>query len=233
MRSTALVAFLAIGSAGALSAAPALSGVQLRVVAPADLPRVAALQLDVFVPPPEAPALLPMLAQIFEANQRATRVGMRERLTAELETRLSKGSEMFLVETDAAEPATGLVEGGTYVEPGLPLLGTVDLSIQEMQLPTHGIAEGLYLSHMAVETSARRRGHGRRLLAAASESAASRGALGIYLHVERSNEAAIALYEQEGYVRQPESPMYVAFTRALNLEHREPLLFHKRLAEPE
>ena len=82
------------------------------------------------------------------------------------------------------------------------LLGTVDLSIQEMQLPTHAVAGGLYLSHMAVAETARRRGIARALLRAASACAESRSEDCIYLHVEPANEAAISLYESSGYIKQ-------------------------------
>jgi hypothetical protein len=38
---------------------------------------------------------------------------------------------------------------------------------------------------------------------------------------------ARALYEQCGFVRQPETAPYLTFTRALNVQHRDVLLYHK------
>ena len=58
-----------------------------------------------------------------------------------------------------------------WVCAGALLLGSADLSEQEMQLPTHGIAEGLYLSGMAVDVGVRRQGIGRDLLRAVEEQA--------------------------------------------------------------
>ena len=55
------------------------------------------------------------------------------------------------------------------------------------------------------------------------------GAEAIYLHVERSNEAALQLYRAEEYNTLPESPVYTSFTSALKLQHREPLLLRKSL----
>ena len=63
-----------------------------------------------------------------------------------------------------------------------------------MLLPTHSLAEGLYLCSMAVSAEARRRGIGRELLCAAEERAAAREAECIWLHVEQANTAAIKLY---------------------------------------
>lgn len=101
------------------------------------------------------------------------------------------------------------------------LLGTVDLSIQELQLPSHAIAGGLYLSHMAVAAEARRRGIGRELLREASACAARRGEECIYLHVEPQNAAAIGLYEASGFDRQRDGVApFAGFTLALNLQDR-------------
>ena len=107
-----------------------------------------------------------------------------------------------------------------YVEPGPPVLGTIDLSVQEMQLPSHALADGMYVSHMAVAPKARRCGIARALLAAVLDLARQRGEQRLYLHVEPSNAAAVALYETEGYCLQADGAPYAAFTRALNLQDR-------------
>ena len=191
---------------------------------------------------------------------------MLKRLSDELQSRVSKGSDILVAVADEAESgveAEGLIDAtGQYVEPGLPcvtprmpptnthrarpfpcrrgaltrwrayarrLLGTVDLSIQELQLKTHAVAGGLYLSHMAVSETARRRGIGRALLAAASECAVRRGEECIYLHVEPHNDAAIGLYEGSGFRKQAEVAPYVGFTRALNLQERAVLYRNDQL----
>lgn len=89
-----------------------------------------------------------------------------------------------------------------------------------MQLPSHAVATGLYLSHMAVAADARRRGVGRALLRAAREAAVRRGEECIFLHVEPGNQAAVRLYESSGYRRLPDVAPYAGFTRALNLQER-------------
>ena len=81
-----------------------------------------------------------------------------------------------------------------------------------LELPTHGLAdEALYLSHMAVDGEYRRQRP--RLLRAAEARAVDAGAEAIYLHVERSNEAALQLTAEE-YNTLPESPVYTSFTSA-------------------
>jgi len=123
---------------------------------------------------------------------------------------------------------------GSYIMEALDdlatrLIGAVDVSEQEMMLPTHSIAEGMYLSTMAVDVAARRSGVGRVLLSAAEEGASARGAEGLWLHVERSNDAAIALYESAGYRKQPETARHAAFTAALGLRQQEPMLYYRSL----
>ena len=99
---------------------------------------------------------------------------------------------------------------------------------QEMKLPTHAIAGGLYLSHMAVAVNARRRGIARALLEAASASALRRDESSLWLHVEPANDAAIALYESGGYRKQPDGAPYTGFTTALHLQNRA-VLYQKDL----
>ena len=199
-----------------------------REALPNELSNVATLQLEIFAPPPEPPSLLPMLQAMFEASERNARNGMQTRLTQELELRVEQGSEIIVAVATDVEEAAVVDASGSYTEPGPQLLGSVDVSVQELQLPTHAIAGGMYLSHMAVAEVARRQGVGRSLLSAADECALRRGEDTIYLHVEKDNAAAIALYETSGYKRQPEVPPYVGFTQALNLQERA-FLYAKEL----
>lgn len=197
------------------------SGGRLRLAGSDDLVRVAQLQLDTFDPvPDDTPAEKPsLLASLFGGGGGgiASRKSRAERLTLELGNRLAKGSDIYLVEE--AQPGDEL----------RPLLGAADLSEQEMLLPTHSLTEGLYLSSMAVDAGARRRGIGRELLQAALQRAVERGASGVFLHVEKANEPALRLYEDEGFVRLPPSPRYSAFTSALKLSQKEPLLLFKQV----
>ena len=39
----------------------------------------------------------------------------------------------------------------------------------------------------------------------------------------------LSYYEQCGFVRLPETAPHTAFTRALNVQHRDVLLYHKQL----
>lgn len=191
---------------------------RLRLAGADDLAQVARLQLDTFDPAPETPPPKPLFGGLFGGGGGGGQLGREaraERLTAELAERVAKGSDLWVVEAEA--------------ETALELLGTADLSEQEMLLPTHGISEGLYLSSMAVDPSSRRRGIGRELLLAAEQRASERDAEGIWLHVERGNEPAIALYEGNGFKRMPNTPMYEAFTTALKVAQKEPLLLYKLL----
>ena len=219
MRVALLAVALVLPASAALCSITA-SGGRLRLAGSDDLVRVAQLQLDTFDPVPDTPAEKPsLLASLFGGGGGgiASRKARAERLTLELGNRLAKGSDIYLVEE--AQPGDEL----------RPLLGAADLSEQEMLLPTHSLAEGLYLSSMAVDAGARRRGIGREMLQAALQRAAERGASGVFLHVEKANEPALRLYEGEGFVRLPASPRYSAFTSALKLSQKEPLLLFKGL----
>lgn len=189
-----------------------------RLAASAELAQVAKLQLDTFDPAPDPTEKKPtLLNSLFGGGggSAASREARADRLTAELVERVSKGSDIIVVE--GGDDATDSV------------LGSADLSEQEMLLPTHSLAEGLYLSSMAVDASSRRSGIGRALLRAAEDRAASRGATVIWLHVESGNSGARALYEQEGFTKQAESAQLASFTSALDLRQKEPLLLKKML----
>ena len=197
----------------------------VRLATDVDLPRIAQLQLDVFDPLPEAPpaASKPSLfASLMGGGSSPERIAKQrreraERLTTSLGDRMAQGSDLYIVEAEA--------------EDGLVLVGSADLSEQEMMLPSHAIAEGLYLSSMAVDASFRRRGIGRMLLRRAVERAEERGAECIWLHVEKANGAALTLYQADGFAKQAETPRHAAFTSALELQQYEPMLFCKRLTQ--
>ena len=213
----------------------------LRIATDDDIESVAALQIDVFVPPPLPPPSLPLLASYWLLQQAESRKQMRKRLAADLRRRVDKGSTLLVASAPrSALPATDESAVAPTSMPSLSyeededelLLGTVDLSTQELELPTHGIADdAMYLSHLCVLPAYRRQGVGRRLLEAAQETASACGAYGIYLHVERANGEALGLYQSAGFATMPSSAMYVTFTRALNLQQREPLLLHKVLVD--
>lgn len=64
-----------------------------------------------------------------------------------------------------------------------------------------GVLDGRWLGvfNMGTVPSRRRRGAGQQVLAALLEWGAQRGARHAYLQVERTNHAAISLYEQIGF----------------------------------
>ena len=133
---------------------PLSETVQLRPAGADELEAVARLQLDVFVPSAEPPPLLPMLSGIYEPNQRSVRASMRKRLCSDIATRVAKGSDILVAAAPAEEVAPLLTEGA-YAEADDRFLGTVDVSSQEVELPTHSLSQGLYLC-AARHTPARR-----------------------------------------------------------------------------
>lgn len=195
---------------------------RIELAGPVDLAAVAKLQLDTFDPlPPPAPSGNPLMALLGGGGRESAsaRAGRAERLAEELADRVAKGSDIY-------------VARGRLGDLDDAILGAVDLSEQEMKSPFHAIAEGLYLSSMAVSIETRRNGLGRRLLEAAEQRAVARGAECVWLFVEADNEAAVSLYAKTGaYVRQPDTPRHAAFASALNLQQKEPLLYCKRMEQ--
>lgn len=195
------------------------SATTIRLAEPSDFAAVAQLQLDTFIPAEDLPPPPPNPFAAFlsgGAPSASSRSGRAARLAVELEERVSRGADWLLVEQTDGD--------------GDVLLGTVELSDLEMKLPTHGIAEGLYLSSMAVIPDARRSGLGKQLLEAAEKRAAAREAECIWLHVERANDAALGLYKGGGFKQQADTARHAAFTAALDLGQKEPLLLRKDLA---
>jgi len=90
------------------------------------------------------------------------------------------------------------------------------------------VADEGEILNMAVAPEHRRRGLGKRLLAACLAWLAERGTAKVYLEVRRSNEAAIAMYTGEGFGTLGVRPNYYrkptedAVTMALDLASRAP-----------
>ena len=97
----------------------------------------------------------------------------------------------------------------------------------------------LYVTEVAVRSSARRRGIGAKLMAAILSLAQKRCIETLYLHCDVENHGALKLYEKSGY-RQvlSDDPMYSEFTKSLNLhpgatKGREHFLLYKNVvSEP-
>merc|ERR1719424_351189 len=98
-----------------------------------------------------------------------------------------------------------------------------------MKSPFHPIAEGLYLSNLAVRADSRRLGCARELLEAVEARAEERHAECIWMWVERSNVGMTTLATSSGYSKCGRSPMYDAFRDALDLGQEEPVLWRKQI----
>lgn len=105
--------------------------------------------------------------------------------------------ELVERELDHAWSRLLLAEDG----PGGPVVGYIVFWI---------VHDEVHVLNVATALSARRRGVGRALMAAAEEEGRSRGAKLSTLEVRRSNEAAIALYTVLGYRRIGVRPKYYA-----------------------
>ena len=96
----------------------------------------------------------------------------------------------------------------------------------------------LYITEVAVHPSARRQGIGAKLLDAIDAVAHQKEIETLYLHVDVSNEAAIALYKKCGYrLTDPSEPIFQEFTKLLNLHPggtrgRSHYLLYKNLRVP-
>jgi ribosomal protein S18 acetylase RimI-like enzyme len=102
------------------------------------------------------------------------------------------------------------------------IVGSVECSQHEFDSTILGNSRPkgslLYITEVAVCPEARRCGVGRMLMKGAEDVAALRGVESIYLHVDVTNHAAIAMYEEAGYgTLDKRRPVYAQFTCALNL----------------
>jgi ribosomal protein S18 acetylase RimI-like enzyme len=95
------------------------------------------------------------------------------------------------------------------------ILGTIEISpadFQNTEMEHVGSPRKLYCCDLAVAPAARRRGLATTLLKAVEEYASAKGHDELYLHVEKGNAAAEALYLREGYQLVPRVPWSVAYT---------------------
>ncbi|KAL9180460.1 LOW QUALITY PROTEIN: hypothetical protein ACHAXT_008430 [Thalassiosira profunda] len=103
-----------------------------------------------------------------------------------------------------------------------PIIGSVECSHQEFCGTMLGSSRPkgalLYVTEVAVKTDARRCGAGALLMEGVDEVAALRNVETIYLHVDVTNRAAVAMYEKCGYhYLDKREPVYAQFTASLNL----------------
>lgn len=122
------------------------------------------------------------------------------------------------------------------------ILGTAECSIHEFygtELGSRRMQNSvLYITEVAVQPTARRKGIGSKLMQSIDELARRRGVETLYLHVDVANAKAISLYEGAGFARVPaEDEMYSGFTRSLNLHDgamrgRNHYLLYKDISQP-
>lgn len=102
------------------------------------------------------------------------------------------------------------------------IVGTAECSFHEFigtqigrRRPTDSL---FYITEVAVNPNARRRGVGTKLLKAIDTLANERGIESLYLHVDVSNHGALKLYHKSGYQKvMSNNSMYMEFTTSLNL----------------
>ena len=129
----------AVATAEPEPSAVALPDLVIREAEPAELLEVARVQLDVFMPPPDEPSLIPMLASMFEANNLQLRLKMRKRLANDLGERVVKGSTI-LVATSAVDARTASADSAESEVAQLDLLSSeaesaVSPSLEVMSTP--------------------------------------------------------------------------------------------------
>lgn len=103
------------------------------------------------------------------------------------------------------------------------ILGTAECSFHEFvgtQLGRRRATNSLlYITEVAVNPYARRRGIGSKLLAAIDILARERSIESLYLHVDVTNHGALNMYHKCGYHEViSDHPMYLEFTTSLNLQ---------------
>mmetsp|Transcript_4214 Transcript_4214/g.12103 ORF Transcript_4214/g.12103 Transcript_4214/m.12103 type:complete len:504 (-) Transcript_4214:65-1576(-) len=122
------------------------------------------------------------------------------------------------------------------------ILGTAECSFHEFEGTTLGrrrpLNSILYVTEVAVNPTARRKGIGQKIMQSIDQLANIRRIETIYLHVDTTNYGAMNLYKQAGYDLVPANePMFDEFTRSLNLHDgatkgRNHYLLKKDLQQP-
>ena len=102
------------------------------------------------------------------------------------------------------------------------IIGSVECSHQEFRGTMLGNSRPkgslMYITEVAVRPDTRRCGAGAALMKGVAEVASLRGVETIYLHVDVTNKAACAMYENCGYhYLNKREPIYAQFTASLNL----------------
>lgn len=196
-----------------LESFPASRSIAVRVATPADYVDIACLRLSVF-------------SDISPEMQ----CQFRDRSCQAIDNRRLRGATCVVATSNAPSSNESV------------LLGSAECSFHEFystqlgqRRPQNSI---LYVTEVAVNPVARRRGIGARLLSAIEDLAEQRKAETLYLHVDVTNQGAISLYKKEGYQQVgTDDPMFVEFTTTLNLHpgatrNRDHHLFAKDLKEP-
>jgi len=161
-----------------------------------------------------------------------TQVRFHGRSCQALQSRRLRGALCLAARTPPRKPESNLLDSfcaGVWNSDwdgsdagGGALLGSAECSFHEFfgtrlgrRRPRNSI---LYVTEVAVNPSARRRGIGTRLLQAVDVVATVRGAETLYLHVDAANRGAMALYERAGYrVASLDESVFMEFTTSLNL----------------
>ena len=88
------------------------------------------------------------------------------------------------------------------------LVGTVEVAIRSLSLPSLRLPQKAYISNLAVQERYRQKGIGQMLLNRCETIAQSWEQPEIFLHVRRDNAIALGLYQKLGYKNTPQrSPL--------------------------
>lgn len=119
------------------------------------------------------------------------------------------------------------------LEDGKKLVGVMEASMSELELPTHslGIREGIYCTALAVHPQHRRVGIATKLIEEAETEARLVAAGALMLHVDRDNWDAIRFYETCGFSKAKNEPRYRQFAIALALNPDAHVFFTRPVSQ--